>query len=118
MQVTGVDERRLVREREGADFVVFIYEGDESPHSSWSVDSYVLTDTDVPQALHWLREHLPNDSCWSLGVVLGPPAPTPDSRLDVAWVVGADVLNQPDRTPAEQALAEEMLARRHRVELP
>ena len=59
---------------------------------------------------------MPSDSCWSLGVVLGPEHPTPESDLNVAWVVGADALNSdPSKLdPTEQRLAEEMLARRHR----
>ena len=78
MRVTGIDERNLVRDTPGADFVVFIYTGgDASGSSSWSVDSLLLTGTDIPQVLHWLRQNLPTDSCWSLGVVplLLPPHP-------------------------------------------
>ena len=119
MRVTGFDERHVVRERHGGDFVVFVYEGSDRPHTSWSVDSLLLTDTDVPQVLDWLRENLPVDSCWSLGVVLDPEHATPESDLQIAWIVGADVLNMDPRdwTSGERRVAEEMLARRHRVEL-
>jgi hypothetical protein len=118
MRVTGFDERHLVRETIGANFVVFIYEGRPQYGSSWSVDSRLLTDTDVPEVLGWLKENLPTDSCWSLGIVLNPAQPTPDSDLTVAWVVGADVLNMGEWEPQHRRLAEEMLARRHRVEMP
>ncbi|MCB0896076.1 MAG: hypothetical protein KDB43_12010 [Nocardioidaceae bacterium] len=119
MQVTGFDERHLTREAVGANFVVFIYEGGDAADRSWSVDSLLLTDTDVPGVLHWLRDHLPSDSCWSLGIVLSPEHPTAESDLRVTWIVGADVLNSDpsNLTPEEQQLAEEMLARRHRVAL-
>jgi hypothetical protein len=118
MHVTGFDERHMVQEVTGGNFVVFIYEGGDASRS-WSVDSLLLTDTDVPQVLNWLRQNLPTDACWSLGVVRDPSDPTAESDLDVAWIVGADVLNSDPRTwdPDERRLAEEMLARRHRVEL-
>ena len=120
MRVTGFDERHLVGESPGANFVVYIYEGGDAPQQSWSVDSLLMTDTDVPQILHWLRTNLPTDSCWSLGIVLEPQRPTAESDLNVSWVVGADVLNiDPSRwDPEDRRLAEEMLARRHRVDLP
>jgi hypothetical protein len=116
--MTGFDERHLVREGNGANFVVFIYEGGNAPQTSWSVDSLLLTDTDV-HVLRWLEEDLPTDSCWSLGVVLHPEHPTPESDLDVAWVVGADVLNMvtAQMAPDDRRLAEEMLARRHSTDL-
>jgi hypothetical protein len=120
VQVTGFDERHLVREGPGANFVVFIYEGGDTAGRSWSVESLLMTDTDVPQALHWLRQNLPTDACWSLGVVLDPEHPTAESDLKIDWIVGADVLNidPGKRDPELQRLAEEMLARRHRVHLP
>lgn len=116
----GFDERYVVQERPGAHFVVFIYEGGDDQTTSWSVDSLLLIDTDVPQVLHWLRQNLPTDSCWSLGVVRDPEHPTAESNLKIDWVVGADVLNIDPRRrdPEERRLAEEMLARRHRVDLP
>lgn len=119
MQVTGIDERNLVRDDSGANFVAFIYEGGDAPRGSWSVDSLLLTDTDVPQVLHWLRQNLPTNSCWSLGVVSDPEHPTAETDLQIDWIVGADVLNaDPERwDPEERRLAEEMLARRHRVDL-
>lgn len=119
MQVAGVDERNLMREDLGSNFLVFIYEGGDAQNMSWSVDSYLLTGTDLPHVVGWLRQNLPTDSCWALGVVRHPAMPTPGSAVDVAWVVGADVLNMaPEHwSPAEHRLAEEMLARRHRVTL-
>lgn len=104
MRATGIDERNLVQEGRGANFVVFIYEGGDAPNTSWSVDSLLLTDTDVPQVLDWLRESLPADSCWSLGVVLDPAVPTAESDLSVRWIVGADVLNMAPRhrSPVEK----------------
>lgn len=119
MQITGFDERHLTDEAVGANFVVFVYEGGDAADRSWSVDSLLLTDTDVPRVLRWLGEHLPSDSCWSLGIVLDPEHPTTESGLRVAWIVGADLLNhQPDNlAPDERHLVEEMLARRHRVAL-
>ena len=94
MQVTGIDERNLVRDDSGANFVAFIYEGGDAPRGSWSVDSLLLTDTDVPQVLHWLRQNLPTNSCWSLGVVSDPEHPTAETDLQIDWIVGADVLNR------------------------
>jgi hypothetical protein len=84
VRVTGIDERKLVEESPRANFVVFIYEGGDAPEASWSVDSLLLTDTDVQHALHWLRQNLPADSCWSLGVVLNPALPTAESDFKVA----------------------------------
>lgn len=120
MRVTGFDERHLVREGPSANFVVFIYEGGHAAERSWSVDSLLLTDTDLPQVLHWLRQNLPTNSCWSLGVVLDPEHPTAESDLKIDWIVGSDVLNADTRRldPEEQHLAEQMLARRHGVDLP
>lgn len=119
VRVAGIDERNLVDEGHATNFVVFIYEGDATAHASWSVDGLLFTDTGVPQVLGWLRQKLPLDSCWSLGVVLDPPVPTAVSDLSVRWIVGADVLNMSpqERSPGEQRLVEEMLGRRHRVEL-
>jgi hypothetical protein len=94
MQVTGFDERYAIQEGLGANFVVSIFEGGDVPGRSWSVDSLLLTDADVPQVLHWLHENLPTDSCWSLGVVRDPEHPTAESDLKIAWIVGADVLNR------------------------
>ena len=59
----------------------------------------------------------PLDCCWSLGVVEEPERPTVGSDLKISWIVGDDVLNASERGPDEQRLAEEMLARRHRVAL-
>jgi hypothetical protein len=120
MRVTGFDERHMVREGLGANFVVFIYEGGDAPQRSWSVDSLLLTGTDVPKILQWLSQHLPSNSCWSLGVVQDPEHPTAESDLKIDWIIGADVLNADPRRwdLEERRLAEEMLARRHRVDLP
>ncbi len=121
MNVEGIDERSLGEQGYGANFVVFIYEGSESAHEnvSWSVDSLLLTNTDLPQALAWLEEHLPVGCCWSLAVVHAPRRPTPQSQVDVAWIIGDDVLNTPpeSRDAEEQRVAEEMVARGHRVTL-
>jgi hypothetical protein len=118
MQVHGFDERHVVCEGIGGNFVVFIYEGGEE-HPGASVDTYLLTDADLPGVLRWLQEALPINSCWSLGVVGEPASPTPESPLRISWIVGADVLNMApgDRDPREQGLADEMLARRHGVGL-
>ena len=120
MDVQRIDERALGEQGYGGGFVIFVYEGDESDDDvSWNVDSFLLTDTDVPQVLRWLGEHLPRGCCSSLAVVHAPKRPTPDSRLDVAWIVGDDVLNTPraSRSAAEQRIAAEMLARGHGVTL-
>jgi hypothetical protein len=129
MPVEGFDERHIVREGQGAHFVVFIYTGTDDPEVSWSVNSYLITDADVPEVLRWLAGKLPTDpdteldagtiTCWSLGVVRHPDQPTTESDMDVAWVIGADVLNIPSvsRSAHDQRLADEMLARRHRVTL-
>lgn len=119
MRVIGIDERHMVRERDGAHFVVFIYEGDGSRHTSWAVDSLLLTDATFPDVLRWLAENLPTNCCWCLGLVRDPERPSEGSDLDVSWVVGSDVLNTDpsDRSPYAQRMAEEMLARRHRVTL-
>jgi len=120
MRTDEIDERRVVQEREGADFVAFVYEGEKAVEASWSVSSYLLCETDLPAVLHWLEVTLPPRSCWSLGVVLQPEHPTEDSALRICWIVGADVLNAPPdaRTAREQHLATEMLDRRHNVTLP
>ena len=119
MQVRRIDERRIVREHDGGDFVVFIHTGDDAPQTSWAVDSLLVTGAALPEVLHWIEENVPPGSCWSLGVVRSPAGPSPESALDVAWIVGSDVLNMSpsDRSPDQQRMAEEMLARRHRVEL-
>jgi hypothetical protein len=120
MQVAGIDERNLRREDPGTNFVVFIYVGEGEPGMSWSVDSYLLTDVDFTEVLGWLRENVPNDACYSVGVVVEPPRPTADSDVEVMWVLGADFLNTDPRhlTPVEARITEGMLARRHRVTLP
>lgn len=119
MKVLGIDERNVVKERDGGNFIVFIYEGGPEAHTSWSVDSYLLTEADLPSVWGWLSENLPVDSCWSLGVVEKPAQPSADTEVSISWVVGGDVLNRDadDREPQEQRLAEEMMARRHRLTL-
>ena len=84
------------------------------------MDRHLLTGSDLPRALTWLGDHLPDGCCWSLGVVQDPPPPGAEPGLHVSWLVGADVLNTHPRAPGseEQRLADEMLARRHRVVLP
>ena len=47
MQVQGINERHMVRERDGAPFVVFIYYGSGAPQTSWAVDSRLVTDADL-----------------------------------------------------------------------
>ena len=119
MKVDGIDERNLVGVRDGGNFVVFIYEGGDEPLRSWSVDSYLLSDADLPSVLGWLGDNLPVNCCWSLGVVEQPERPTAKTDIHIFWVVGGDVLNfdAAKREPDEQRLAEEMLARRHRLTL-
>ena len=124
MQVQGIDERRLVREHTGGHFVVFIYTDDGTPQASrsvtsWAVDSLLITNAALSDVLRWLTENLPTDTCWSLGVVREPAQPSPETAMDVAWIVGSDVLNisPSDRSPDQQRIAEEMLARRHQVAL-
>lgn len=124
MQVQGLDERRLVSEHNGGHFVVFIYTDDGTPQTSrsvtsWAVDSLLITDAALSEVLRWLTEKLPTDSCWSLGVVREPAQPSPVTGMDVSWIVGSDVLNisPSDRSPDQQRIAEEMLARRHQVAL-
>lgn len=120
MQIEGIDERRLVRESNHGDFLVFIYYGGQALDSSWAVDSRLITDADLPEVLHWLAGNLPVDCCWALGLVRKPSRPTTTSDLEVAWIVGADVLNSDlaHRSADEQRIAAEMLARRHHVTLP
>lgn len=126
MKVAGVDERMVDGERD-AEFLVFIYEGGEG--YSWSVDSYLLTDTDLPGVLSWLRDNLPSGCCWSLGVVQRPrpvgagnwPFRVEVRRIptfDVAWIVGGDVLNSDpaNRSADEERVAQGMLARRDSVQ--
>jgi hypothetical protein len=119
MKVIGIDERIVLRERDGGNFILFVYVGGPEAHTSWSVDSYLFTEADLPSVWCWLGENLPVDSCWSLGVVEQPAHPSTDTEVSISWVVGGDVLNRDadDREPAEQQLAEEMLARRHRLTL-
>lgn len=117
MQVRGIDERRITTERDDAHFVVFIYTGGGAPQTSWAVDSLLITDAALSEVLRWLTENLPPDSCWSLGLVRDPARPSTETDLDVAWVVGSDVLNisPSDRSSDQQRIAEEMLARRDQV---
>jgi hypothetical protein len=129
VRVEDIDERHLVQEVDGANFVVFIFVGSERSDTSWSVDSYLITDADLPEVLRWLTEELPTDSdadhdvgtitCWSLGLVRHPARPTTESDVHIAWIVGSDVLNTPpaSRSAHEQRLADEMLTRRHHVTL-
>ena len=119
VDVFGVDERNVGDERRGGNLVVFVYEAGDEPSRSWSVDSYLLVEADLPGALAWLTDHLPVGCCWSLGVVRGPDRPTTESELTIDWLIGADVLNvqSGDRSSEEQRLADEMLARRHRLTL-
>jgi hypothetical protein len=119
MKVDGIDEQNLSGVRDGGNFVVFIYEGGDDPLTSWSVDSYLLSDADLPSVLGWLGDNLPVNCCWSLGVVEQPERPTAKTDIHISWVVGGDVLNleRRNREPDEQRLAEEMLARRHRLTL-
>ena len=128
MQVQEFDERHLRREDDGTNFVVFIYIGGEARNTSWSVYSYLITDADLPEVLRWLTEKLPTDSdvldagkitCWSLGLIREPTQPTPESDMDIAWIVGSDELNSDPASLSshEQRIADEMLARRHRVAL-
>ena len=120
MQVQGIDERHVIMERNGAHFVVFIYTGGGAPHTSWAVDSRLITNADLSEVVHWLTENLPTDSCWSLGLVRNPAQPSTESDVDVSWIVGSDVLNMDpsDRSSDQQRIAEEMLARRDQVALP
>jgi len=115
----GVDERCLVSERDGADYLLFIYQGGDEQHRSWSVDSRLVLDAQLDEVLAWLPSVLPNDSCWALGVVREPEHATTESHLRVSWIVGADLLNTSagDRTAREQQIVDGMLARRHRVAL-
>src|SRR5918993_3889335 len=122
MEVQGIDERRLVSEHNGGHFVVFIYTDDgtrqtSSSVTSWAVDSLLITDAALSEVFRWLTENLLADTCWSLGVVREPAEPSPETDMDVLWIVGADVLNisPSDRSPGQQRIAEEMLARRHQV---
>ena len=111
-------------ERNGAHFVVFIYtDGGASQPSwaetSWAVDSRLITDAAMSEILGWLTENLPTNSCWSLGLVREPARPSTETDVDVAWIVGSDVLNisPSNRSPDQQRIAEEMLARRDQVAL-
>lgn len=83
------------------------------------MDSLLITDATVSEVLRWLTENLPTDSCWSLGVVCEPARPSTETDVDVAWIVGSDVLNisPSDRSPDQQRIAEGMLARRDQVAL-
>lgn len=118
MNVEQIDERQLRRERAGGDFLLFIHEG--GPPSSWPVDSYLFRDADLPGVLTWLSSRIPHAACWCLGLVTGADAAEPDSHLEVAWIVGADLLNRDpaNLTAQEQRVVGEMLRRRHDVRLP
>ncbi len=120
MIINGVDERHLVRERDNASFLLYIYKGSDTPHTSWSVDSRLIVDAQLDEVLTWLPTELPEDCCWTLGVVTHPQDPSTESDLHVTWIVGADLLNTgpDDRSPEEQRIVDSMLARRHRVALP
>ncbi|HET7193759.1 MAG TPA: hypothetical protein VFI99_02110 [Nocardioides sp.] len=128
MRVAGVDERMVDGERD-AEFLIFIYEGG-GRGCSWSVDSYLLTDTDLPGVLSWLRQNVPSGCCWSLGVVQRPRPVGADvgdwpyhvevrriPTFDVAWIVGGDVLNSDpaNRSADEERVAQGMLVRRDSV---
>jgi hypothetical protein len=125
MRATPVDERMVEGERD-AEFLVFIYEGGVDGRYPWSVGSHLLADTDLSGVLVWLRENLPADCCWSLGVVQRPNPrdegwPLPEGRAavcDVAWIVGGDVLNSDPatRSAEDERLAQAMLARRDSVQ--
>ena len=125
MRVTLFDERGFEGYRK-AEFLVYVYEGGDQPGYSWSEAGYHLTDTDLAGVLLWLRENLPADCCWSLGVVQRPnPSwegwPLPEGRAaacTVAWIVGGDVLNfdPATRSAEDERLAQAMLARRDSVQ--
>jgi hypothetical protein len=130
MRVTLVDDRMVDGERD-AEFLVSIYEGVDQPGYSWSEASYLLADTDLAGVLSWLRENLPADCCWALGVVQRPRPVAADvgdwpywvevrrmPTFEVAWIVGGDVLNfdPADRSAEEERLAQAMLQRRHSVQ--
>ena len=129
MRVHEMDERHLVHEVNGADFVAFVYVGRDRSDTSWTVYSYLITGADLPEVLRWIIGELPTDTdaaldagiitCWSLGLVRHPEQPTTESDVKIAWIVGSDVLNMSphDRSTHEQRLADEMLARRHQVSL-
>lgn len=120
MIVDGVDERHLLSERDSGSFLLFIYEGSDTPHSSWSGDNRLILSAQLDEVLEWLPTELPEDCCWSLGVITHPDDPSTESDLHVAWIVGADVLNfdPRGRSREEKRIADAMLARRHRVSLP
>ena len=71
IRVTRIDERNLDREGRGANFVVFIHESGDAPNASWSVDSYLLTDTDLrTSCIGSVRACRPTragvlESCWT-----------------------------------------------------
>ena len=117
---SGVDERHLVSDRDSGAFLLFIYEGGDESHHSWSVDSRLIIDAQLGEVLDWLPSVLPHNCCWALGVVNEPEHPTTESDLRVAWIVGADLLNMDaeDRSFHENGIVEAMLERRHRVQFP
>lgn len=126
MQVALFDDRMVEGYRD-AEFIASIYEGGDQAGYSWSEASYLFVDADLSGVLTWLRENLPDNSCWALGVVQRPNPryegwPLPEGRAeacDIAWIVGGDVLNMNPsyRSPEEERLAQSMLARRHLVQL-
>src|SRR4051794_16431867 len=97
MKVNGIDERVVWGRAHRADFIVFIYESEsaDETNGSWSIDSYLLSDADLPAVFTWLGANLPQGCCWSLGVVRESVVPGHESLKTVSWVVGADVLNVP-----------------------
>ena len=130
MRATLVDDRMVDGWRD-AEFFVSIYEGVDKPGYSWSEASYLLADADLAGVLLWLRENLPVDCCWSLGVVQRPKPVAADvgswphrvevrriPTFDVAWIVGGDVLNldPSTRSAEDERLAQSMLARRDSVQ--
>lgn len=56
MNVERIDERALRKQGHGSSFVAFVHEGGDSAGEdvSWSVDSLLLTHTDLPRVLAWL----------------------------------------------------------------
>jgi hypothetical protein len=82
----------MVRERIGGHFVVFIYSG-SGPNPSWAVDSWLMTNSDLPGVFRWLAENIATDCCWSLGIVTHPIDPSRDSGVDVSWIVGGETFD-------------------------
>lgn len=60
----SIDARTVALTRTGADFLVIVYTGGDfvdQDGSSWAVDSYLLSGTDLSAVLLWLRGNLPTD---------------------------------------------------------